>query len=71
MPNTATVQGSDNPTPKYARAAAAARHFQIGRSTLWEWARCRAGFPKPIKAGPRVALFDLPAIERFISGGAA
>jgi predicted DNA-binding transcriptional regulator AlpA len=47
---------------RLARPAEVARYFSIGRSTLFEWAR-RPGFPKRIKAGPRVTLFDIAAIE--------
>ncbi len=58
--------------PQYARAAAAARHFQIGRSTLWQWVSTRraSGFPQPLRAGPRVTLFDIRAIEAFLQGQA-
>lgn len=68
-----TVQGTEKPPIKYARAAAAARYFQIGRSTLWQWVTSRRaeGFPQPFKAGPRVTLFDVEKIEAFLAGGAA
>lgn len=59
--------------PQYARAKGAAAHFQIARSTLWLWAKTLDGFPQPIKAGRRVTLFDLNAIDAFIksrNGGA-
>jgi predicted DNA-binding transcriptional regulator AlpA len=52
--------------PHYARAKGAAAHFQIARSTLWLWAKTLEGFPQPIKAGCRVTLFDLNAIDAFI-----
>lgn len=56
------------PSPVYARASSAAKHFQISRSTLWQWAKERAdkGFPKPLKASSRVTLFDIAAIERYL-----
>jgi predicted DNA-binding transcriptional regulator AlpA len=55
----------------FARAKQAAEHFQISRSALWDWVRNRPGFPQPIKAGPRVTLFDLAAIETFIRSQAS
>lgn len=51
---------------RFARAKATCDHFQIARSTLWLWAKTRPGFPKPLKAGEKVTLFDLPAIEEFL-----
>lgn len=55
------------PPPRYLRASGACAYFNIGRSTLWAWCKTRHDFPKPIKAGPRVTLFDVAEIERFIS----
>lgn len=51
---------------RFARAKATCEHFQIARSTLWLWVKNRPGFPKPLKAGEKVTLFDLPAIEEFL-----
>lgn len=51
--------------PHYARAKHAAAHFKVSKSTLWAWVK-RPGFPKPKRASPKVTLFDLAAIERFI-----
>jgi predicted DNA-binding transcriptional regulator AlpA len=48
------------------RGPQAAAYFKIGLSTLWEW-RKRPGFPEPVKAGPRVTLFNIDEIERFIA----
>lgn len=59
------------PPQKYMRAAGICKTFQIAKSTLWNWVATREDFPKPIKAGPRVTLFDAQAIEKFISGSAA
>ena len=56
-----------NTAPRYLRAAGACEYLQIARSTLWHWCKVRADFPKPIKAGPRVTLFDVAAIEKFLS----
>jgi predicted DNA-binding transcriptional regulator AlpA len=65
MTSTNMVQGSVQ-KPNYARAARAANHFQIGRSTLWQWVKERHGFPKPLRASSRVTLFDIAAIERYL-----
>ena len=54
------------PVRRFARAKATCEHFQIARSTLWLWAKKRPGFPQPFKAGEKVTLFDLPAIEEFL-----
>jgi predicted DNA-binding transcriptional regulator AlpA len=56
--------------PQYARAKAACVHFQIARSTLWTWCKTRHGFPKPLKAGQKVTLFDLNAIDAFLKSDA-
>ena len=55
--------------PRYARAKAACAHFQIARSTLWTWL-ARPGFPQPLKAGPRVTLFDINAIDAYLRASA-
>ena len=60
-----TVPGTDQ-KPNYARAKAACAHFQIARSTLWQWIKTRHGFPQPLKAGPKVSLHDLNAIDAFL-----
>lgn len=54
--------------PDFQRPAEVCARFKIARSTLWHWAKTRAqeGFPKPIKFGEKVTLFDCAAIERFI-----
>ena len=65
-----TITFRDSPMaasqPQYARAATVCKHFCIANSTLWHWAKHSPGFPKPIKAGARVTLFDIEAIDRFI-----
>ncbi len=57
--------------PNYARAKAACAHFQIARSTLWQWTKSRQGFPQPLKAGEKVTLFDINAIDAFLKAQAA
>jgi len=56
--------------PRFARAKAVCLHFQIARSTLWMWAKTRPGFPKPLKAGQKVTLFDIHAIEEYLKADA-
>lgn len=57
--------------PQYARAKTACAHFQIAHSTLWQWTKIRHGFPQLLKAGDKVTLFDLNAIEAFLKAQAA
>ena len=54
--------------PRYERAKEAAQFLKISPSTLWQWAKDRDDFPKPIKAGARVTLFDLTAIQAWLQG---
>ena len=70
MKSKSTVPDSDQ-RPNYARAKAACAHFQIARSTLWAWIRTRDGFPQPLRAGPKVSLHDLNAIDAFLKSDAA
>lgn len=70
MTSTSTVQSTDR-NPQYARAKAACAHFQIARSTLWQWTKSRQGFPQPLKAGEKVTLFDINAIDAFLKAQAA
>jgi predicted DNA-binding transcriptional regulator AlpA len=63
-------KAGSNIQPNYARAKAACAHFQIARSTLWQWIKTRHGFPQPLKAGPKVSLHDLNAIEAFLKSDA-
>ncbi|SDN51398.1 AlpA family transcriptional regulator [Polaromonas sp. JS666] len=68
-----TAPGADQ-KPQYARATATAQHLCIGKSTLWQWCGSgpgsRPGFPKPIKAGPKVSLFNITAIEAYLKAQA-
>jgi len=34
------------------------------------WAKTRPGFPKPLKAGQKVTLFDIHAIEEYLKADA-
>ena len=70
MSSKTTVPGTDQ-KPNYARAKIACAHFQIARSTLWQWIKTRKGFPQPLKAGPKVSLHDLNAIDAFLKSDAA
>ena len=72
MKSVSTTQGDKlQPKPHYARAKAAYAHFQIARSTLWQWTKSRRGFPQPLKAGEKVTLFDINAIDAFLKAQAA
>lgn len=55
-----------NQAPRYLRARELCDYLQIAQSTLWVWVKNRPGFPSPIKAGPKVTLFDVQAIEAFL-----
>ncbi|NML85607.1 MAG: AlpA family phage regulatory protein [Polaromonas sp.] len=43
----------------------------MARSTLWQWTKSRHGFPQPLKAGEKVTLFDINAIDAFLKAQAA
>lgn len=55
-----------NTQPQYERAKATAAYLKISVSTLWQWSKTRHDFPKPVKAGERVTLFDLAAINEWL-----
>lgn len=65
MTQSSPLTGSDI-RPLYRRAKAASAHFQIAPSTLWHWVKNRPGFPQPLKAGEKVTLFDIAAIEAYL-----
>jgi predicted DNA-binding transcriptional regulator AlpA len=48
------------------RAKGAAAYFNIAPSTLWLWVKTRDGFPQPLKAGEKVTLFDVAAIDAYL-----
>lgn len=54
---------------KYLRPTEAAAFLGIGKSTLWAWVKTRPEFPRPLRPGPRVTLFDQQALQRFVQGG--
>ena len=62
----ATVNLLPEPQPQYERAKATAQHLKISVSTLWHWSKTRHDFPRPVKAGERVTLFDLAAINEWL-----
>lgn len=70
MTRSQLTTGADKQPANYARAKAACAHFQIARSTLWQWIRTREGFPQPLRAGPKVSLHDLNAIDAFLKSNA-
>lgn len=53
--------------PMYARASGTCERYKIGKATLYRWVKTRAGFPRPIKAGERVTLFDLNAMDAYFA----
>lgn len=59
-----------NQQPQYMRPKDVCQHLKIGRSTLWHWIKTQKGFPRPIKAGQRVTLFDINAIDAWLKGKA-
>lgn len=58
---------SGHDQPQYERAKATAQYLKISESTLWHWAKTRHDFPKPRKIGARVTLFDLTAIQSWLT----
>lgn len=61
---------TSDPAPKYRRAKEICEQFRIAPSTLWLWAKTRPGFPQPLKAGPKVTLFDANAVAQYLERGA-
>jgi predicted DNA-binding transcriptional regulator AlpA len=55
--------------PLFARTKETCERYKIARATLWRWVKDRKDFPKPIKAGARVTLFDLNAIDAYLADG--
>lgn len=70
MPVTYQVSPLAATVPQYARAKAVCVRFQIAPSTLWHWLKHSPDFPKPTKAGARVTLFDVTAIEAYFKARA-
>ncbi|MFV0601943.1 MAG: helix-turn-helix transcriptional regulator [Brachymonas sp.] len=51
---------------RFERPRQVCQHLKISNSTLWHWCKTRPDFPKPVKAGERVTLFDLAAINEWL-----
>ncbi len=56
--------------PQFARTEETCRRYKIAPATLWRWIKTRNDFPRPLKAGPRVTLHNLDAIDAFIAAKA-
>ena len=48
------------------RAGALAKTLDVAESTIWRWTH-EGKFPKPIKLGERVTVWDLDEVEAFIA----
>lgn len=70
MPVTSQANPKAATAPQYARAKAVCERYQIAPSTLWHWLKHSPNFPKPTKAGARVTLFDVNAIEAYFKARA-
>ncbi len=66
-PKAAKAEANNQPQqPQWERARVICGEIKISNSTLWHWTKTRSDFPKPVKAGPRVTLFDLTAINQWL-----
>ena len=54
---------------RLARPKQTAAYLNCGLSTLWAMAASRHNFPKRIKVGERITLFDLDQIDAFVLAG--
>lgn len=54
----------------YLRPKHAAKHLDIGLSTLWKWAKDNPDFPEYIKLGPRVTVFRKEDLDAFAQAAA-
>ena len=61
---------SNTTAPNYGRPKEAAALLKVHVSTLWVWVKELDGFPQPFKAGTRVTLFDLNAINAWLQNRA-
>ena len=48
------------------RAAGVAKSLAVAESTIWRWV-ADGKFPKPIKLGERVTVWDLDEVDAFIA----
>jgi len=51
---------------RYARPQDAAKYFGVNPVTIWRWSKS-SSFPAPKRVGSRLVLYDLPAIEHWLS----
>ena len=49
----------------YVRAQELARQLGVSRATIWLWAK-DGRLPPPIKLGPRVTVWDMAKVEKWI-----
>jgi predicted DNA-binding transcriptional regulator AlpA len=68
MPSVNSASDLRDHKPRYGRPKDVCKYFRISRSTLYLWLKTREGFPQPLKAGEKVTLFDIVAIEAFLKG---
>lgn len=54
----------------YLRAKDAAAHLGVNPSTLWKWAQGDTDLT-PIKLGPKITVFAIEGLERFVQRHAA
>ena len=53
--------------PQWERAQYICDLLKISPTTLWHWVKHRTDFPRPVKAGPRVTLFNVSAINAWLA----
>ena len=67
-----TAPNAGQQPARYARAKEVADYLRVNVSTVWAWCKQYQEFPKPIKAGSKITLFDLNQIDTWVqsrSGG--
>ena len=50
---------------QYKRTNEVCKIFSISKSTLYRYAKEKPDFPKPIKASPKITLWDIAEIEEY------
>ena len=53
------------------RPTEAAALLRVSRSTLWRWAATDPTFPQPFKLGPRVTVWSVAEVERWLADRAS